>query len=366
MDAFRALSDRVAAHPNWCALLLGVIAACGFQPLALWPLTIIAVAGLVALAAKAATWKKAALAGWLFGVGHFALGNNWIATAFTYQAEMPAWLGWIAVILLSLFLAVYPALATTGAWLIRRYGSKDAGSGGIAFGLAFAGCWILSEWVRSWLFTGFAWNPLGMILLGGFDTQGVALVAPWIGTYGLSGLAVILSVLLLALVQAIMAGPMRRRLLAGTAGIAAACALIAIMVLPASYLPPQTGGIAYTLVQPDVRQENLDNPALFETHFLKTARLTVPRKAGQQRVVFWPESGIPDYLRDGYPKYLYRQMTYAGDPALARQRIGKVIGLHGLLLTGTVDLVMHKGDDIAARNSVTAIDGRGSIVASYS
>ena len=29
----------------------------------------------------------------------------------------------------------------------------------------FAGCWILAEWLRSWVFTGFAWNPLGAVLL---------------------------------------------------------------------------------------------------------------------------------------------------------------------------------------------------------
>ena len=44
--------------------------------------------------------------GWAFGVGHFFVGLNWIATAFTYQAAMPAWLGWIAVVLLALYLAV--------------------------------------------------------------------------------------------------------------------------------------------------------------------------------------------------------------------------------------------------------------------
>ena len=35
---------------------------------------------------------------------------------------MPAWLGWVAVVLLSLYLAVYPALATGLAW---RFGRDD-------------------------------------------------------------------------------------------------------------------------------------------------------------------------------------------------------------------------------------------------
>src|SRR3546814_12649911 len=56
-------------------------------------------------------WGALAL-GWWFGLGHFTLGLNWIATSFTYQVAMPVWLGWVAVLLLSLFLAIYPAVAT--------------------------------------------------------------------------------------------------------------------------------------------------------------------------------------------------------------------------------------------------------------
>ena len=102
---------NLSAHPRWCALLFGVLAACGFEPLRLWPLTLLAMAGLIELIARANTARQAWTLGWLFGVGHFALGNNWIAMAFTYQAQMPYWLGWVAVIGLALFLALYPALA---------------------------------------------------------------------------------------------------------------------------------------------------------------------------------------------------------------------------------------------------------------
>ena len=35
---------------------------------------------------------------------------------------MPAWLGWVAVVLLSLYLAIYPAIATGLAW---RFGRDD-------------------------------------------------------------------------------------------------------------------------------------------------------------------------------------------------------------------------------------------------
>jgi apolipoprotein N-acyltransferase len=334
------------------ALVTGAIAATGFQPLALWPLTLIAVALLLHLVATAPDWKRALLTGWLFGVGHFSIGNNWIATAFTYQAEMPVWLGWIAVVLLALYLAVYPALAALGAWLLGR--NRNEG----AFLLAFAGCWIVSEWLRSWVFTGFAWNPLGMVALGGFERPGLAGIAPWTGTYALSGLIVVL------------AGCWRRapRNFAGGRRIGAAV----LVLLPAALLlAPWTGGarkdgkLPFTLVQPDTRQEELNDSAKFEEQFQVTAALTKAREPGQRRLVLWPESGIPDYLREGYPQYFYEQTTFMGDPGLARERIGRVIGPDSLLLTGAVDIVMKDGRAAAADNAVTAIDSRGRLLPGY-
>src|SRR3712207_6965837 len=87
------------------SFLAGLISALGFEPLGAWPLTLVAFAGMIWLVGEAPRLRSALARGWWFGVGHFTLGLNWIATAFTFQAAMPAWLGWIAVVLLSLYLA---------------------------------------------------------------------------------------------------------------------------------------------------------------------------------------------------------------------------------------------------------------------
>src|SRR5687767_8059497 len=89
----------------------GAASACGFAPLNLWPLTLVGVAVLLLALEGAASLRGALARGWGFGLGQFVVGLNWIATAFTYQSNMPAWLGWIAVVLLSFYLAVYPAAA---------------------------------------------------------------------------------------------------------------------------------------------------------------------------------------------------------------------------------------------------------------
>ena len=93
------------------AFLAGLVSALGFEPVGLWPLTVFGFAALLWLVDGAPRLRSALARGWWFGVGQFVLGLNWIATAFTYQAAMPAWLGWVAVVLLSLFLAIYPAAA---------------------------------------------------------------------------------------------------------------------------------------------------------------------------------------------------------------------------------------------------------------
>jgi len=358
----KALSLAVPPRPApraVAAIAAGALGACGFQPLALWPLTLIAVVWLLELVARARTGRQVFLLGWCFGLGHFTLGNNWIATAFTYQAQMPHWLGMIAVFLLALYLALFPAAATLAAWLVARPDRNDGLRGFAALAFAFAAAWIITEWTRGWLFTGFAWNPLGVALLGGFESRGLALLAPWIGTYGLSG-----ALAFLAAMPGLAARTGRLRVLAGIAVVALAGGLAFAMHLPGP--PAQEGAVRYTLVQPDIRQEFIDDPRNFERNFQRLARLSLPRDPGDRRAVFWPESGLGDFLRDGYPPFLYRIYTYAGDPVIARRRLGRVVGPYGLLMTGAVDLVIEDGDEKAARNSVTAIDGNGSILAGYS
>ena len=156
------------------ALALGAISALAFQPVGWWPLMILAIAALCEMIARAGSLRKSLLIGWSFGLGQFVIGLNWIATAFTYQAAMPAWLGWVAVVLLSLYLAVYPAMAAGLAW---RLGPKNR----LGLVLALAGGWAVTEWLRATVFTGFSWNPIGVVLV---DTPWRA-ASQWLGTYSM-------------------------------------------------------------------------------------------------------------------------------------------------------------------------------------
>lgn len=345
MDRARSLLTLLAGRPRLTALALGFVSATGFQPLALWPLALIGMGGFFALI-RGRNWREAGLLGWLFGVAHFTLANNWIATAFTYQANMPTVLGWAAVPLLSLYLAVYPALGAAGARLVAR------GNDGWPFALAFAGCWIVSEWLRGWVFTGYAWDPFGIVLLGGFSTPGIAAVAPWTGTYALSGLAVLIA----------CAGTLALRDKRMVALGFAAALLVAGMLVPAG--PRPEGNLRYTLVQPDIRQDVLNDSFHYLDNFNKTAGLSLPGQPGE-RLVVWPESGIREYLEEGYPQRVYDAANVLGDPALTRASLARVIGPGGMLITGTNDLVFEDGRLVGAYNAIKAVNDEGEIAGSY-
>ena len=365
-----AFAPRIAAFadrwPKLLALLLGAVSATGFAPLGLWPLTLVALAGWMALVARSPKGRRAFAIGWAFGVGHFAIGLNWIATAFTYQAAMPAWLGWIAVVLLALYLAVYPALTAGAAWLVRR-GAKDTpGAVSLSYILAFAGFWTLTEWLRSWVFTGFAWNPLSAFLV----PIHLAGPAALIGTYGLSALA------LLWVGWGLLLAPKWVVMFRG--GVRDGTLLSSVMLGPvllfgfpvlfmnikywsgADYLPPRPDRIPVTVVQPNIGQQDKWEGSKADANFAKLARLTAP-KDDTPRLILWPEAAVPDYLETGYPLVYYDR-----SPAEARGRLVALMNPDDVMLLGALKLELDKtGDVVGARNAVMTVHGDATLGARY-
>lgn len=376
-----AHSSRIVAFadrwPKLLALILGLVSATGFAPLHLWPLTLLAFAGWMALVARTPRGRRAFGIGWAFGIGHFVAGLSWIATAFTYQAAMPAWLGWIAVVLLSLFLAVYPALAAWGAWAVTKFvaPAKARAAGGLSgvddtrptvapafagatlsFVLAFAALWTLTEWLRSWLFTGFAWNPLSVIAVPWF-----AAPSRWIGTYGTSGL-----VFLAAAIPLLACG--RRRVTAlilfgplFAMWSAATLAQLGDNVDAAVRSKGTAGGrTPVTIVQPNVGQQDKWVGAKADANFAKLARLTASPN-DTPRLILWPEAAIPDYLETGYPSVYYDR-----SPAEARARLMDLMNPGDLMLLGALKLELDKtGEVIGARNAAMTVHADGTLGPRY-
>ena len=317
--------------------------------------------------------------GWLFGVGHFTFGNQWIAVAFTFQAAMPIWLGYIAVFGLALYLAVYPALAAAAAhWINRRATNalRDPGGDGgkirptatLPLILAFAGLWIITEWLRSWMFTGYVWNPLSVITL---SVPYLSQTATALGTYGLSGVVLLVVGMILKFVTLWTPASGVKRGDGGRTGyflgglILFALAAVAITG-QSSYdqSAPDSAPLAVTIAQPNISQADKYAPGYDAINFAKLAMNSRPMPNQGPRLILWPEAAIPDYLEEGYP-YRYYQGQPSESAFGARARLTTLMGDGDVLVTGANRLVIEKGQLVAARNSVSAMDANGNILGHY-
>ncbi|MGK6322330.1 apolipoprotein N-acyltransferase [Sphingomonas sp. DT-51] len=332
-------------RPALAALLLGVAAACGFAPLELWWLAVTALAAWLALVHAAPTLRQALWRGYAFGVGHFTINDNWFQHAFTFQDKMPHALGYFAPFALALYLAVFPAAAAGLAWRMRRGAAPDLG-----WALLAGACWILTEWVRSWLFTGYAWDPLAVMWV---PVQPVAWLASLVGTYALSGLTVALAGMLLLV-------PRRALPLGGVA--LAAAALLGAQALSYRAQPPAAapGAPRVVVVQPNVPQDQRGE----SDQAMMLARLTrlSGRPGAAPRLVLWPEGVIRDFIEDDYPLWVYGDTS----PYATRARMTATLGPRDMLMTGGTALQFDpRGDVSGATNSVFVLDPRRRIRARY-
>jgi apolipoprotein N-acyltransferase len=321
------------------SFVTGVASALAFQPLALWLLMPASFAMILALLWQTKRLGQALLIGWLFGFGQFVVGLNWIATAFTYQAKMPPSLGWVAVVLLSLYLAIYPALATGVAWRIGR--DNEA-----ALALSFAGAWAITEWLRAGIFTGFPWNPAAaaMVPTPLLDTT------PLIGTYGMSALTVLLgSVIWLEI---------RRKWLPGVLIVLVSGLL---WLLPSSQVPDDPLTIKpIRIVQPNIGQSDKWRPELADEAARRLATLSAQPGGETPRLLFWPEAAVTEPLQDQRPG------PPADSAAFERQRAGASTAAGGYLLTGGLGLTSNDGRAVSgATNSIFVLGPGGALVGRY-
>ncbi|MGY2732936.1 apolipoprotein N-acyltransferase [Sphingomonas sp. UYP23] len=329
-------------RPALFSFLLGGIAAVGFAPLGWWPVTLGCLAAWMLLVHQAPTRKAALWRGWLFGFGHFAIGNNWISKAFSYQDAMPHALGSIAPALLALYLAIFPMLAATVAWKLRRP-VIDA-----SYVLLFATAWIATEYLRGTLLTGYPWNPLSEIWL---PLIGVARSAQWIGTYALSGVTILVAgALLLAL----------RRDWGLPAAVVALLAILTLASLAPAIAPSAPNAPRIRVVQPDAADEQRPRDDYAETNLQALARLS-GKPGPAPRLIVWPEGALRYLPESGYP-FQY----YAETPGTVRRRIAAVLGPRDVVLTGGNALNFDgAGAVTSATNSIFAIDANARILGRY-
>ncbi|MBV9528845.1 apolipoprotein N-acyltransferase [Sphingomonas sp.] len=318
------------------ALIAGAVSAFAFAPTGLWPLMPLAIAALCELVSRSRGLRQSLAIGWAFGLGQFCVGLNWIQFAFTFQDKMPHWLGYLAVLLLSLYLAVYPMLAAGLAW--RCKGRP------VALVLALAGSWAITEWLRATMFTGFAWNPIGVVL----DDTDLLHTAAYIGTYGLSALVVLGGGLLWLFCHQ-----------AWKSGLAVSAAILLLHFPPVPPLAAATGK-QIRVVQPNIGEQDKWTPGFGDISAQRLARLSA-RPGGQRpRLLLWPEAAVTDPLEDA------RTDQHQAFADFERTRATALVGPGEDLLTGGIALFSRDGMFIdGAANSIFVLGPGGREVARY-
>ena len=185
------MSPRLRAYrPALLAALAGVAHALSFAPgpvpgPLLPVLQLLAFATFAVLVWRAASVRRAALIGGLFGMGNFLAGISWLYISLHDFGMMAAPLAAGGVFLLSVYLSVYPALsAAFGRWLA---GASDTAHP-LRAALALALAWTAGEWLRATVFTGFPWLNIAYAHVDGplhgwapvAGAYGVAFAAAWV------------------------------------------------------------------------------------------------------------------------------------------------------------------------------------------
>lgn len=170
---------------NLLALIAGGLTVFAFAPFGIWPLQILCLAVLFFLSLRAKTIRAASYLGWAFGSASVAAGTYWLYTSLHDYGGLPAPLAIVAVGLLAMALGLFYALALAAAkWLMQR--TRHDITKAL---LILPACWMLADWLRGWIFTGFPWIATGYA----HTASPLAGFAPLIGVYGLGWLAALLA-----------------------------------------------------------------------------------------------------------------------------------------------------------------------------
>jgi apolipoprotein N-acyltransferase len=277
------------------AFFAGALTVAGFAPFHAAPAPFFTLALLYWQWAHAATPKQAFQTGWAFGLGFFVAGVSWIYVSLHTFGAMPLPLAATATLLFCAFLALFPAAA---GYAVARSGCTAP----VKLMLAAPACWVLVEWVRSWIFTGFPWNTIGYSQIAGSPLAGYA---PLAGIYGVS------------LVVAVMAGcaatlamrwrdarpPHRARaLLRSPAGFVLIGLLLCGFALkPIEWTTPTGTAASVSLLQGNVPQDMKWREEAMQATLKSYADLTQSSRA---QLIVLPETALPLFLHQVPPDYL--------------------------------------------------------------
>lgn len=288
----RPLLDRLVG-PGWTGHLLaalsGALITLSLAPFDLWPLGVLSLVFFHVLLDRLPV-RAAAARGWWFGAGLFVSGGSWLYVSIHDfgGASLP-----LATLLAGGFCLLLALMQTMlGYGYARWLRESPAGRW-----LGFAAWWVLWEWVRYWLLTGFPWLYVGYAHLG----TPLAGWAPLGGIYTI-GFCIALTAAALALL--VERRPARLPLmLAALLWIAGGVAQQIQWTRPAG--PAQS----VALVQANIPQSVKWDPDAFRSTLDTYSDMSAPLWRDHD-IVFWPEAAIPAFY-DRVQPYFEAQAAQA-------------------------------------------------------
>ena len=274
--------------PRVISFLAGAATVLGFAPFHATPLPFITLALLFWQWSQAATPRQAFNSGWWFGLGFYLTGVSWIYVSLHTFGAMPMPLAAAATLLFCAFLALFPAL--TG-YAVVRYGRSMT----TKLLLLAPALWVVSEWVRSWIFTGFPWNSIGYSQIPGSPLAGFA---PVLGIYGVSLVVALMAGCLVLLVTRWRDGKTLHRT---AAAVLAGLAVGGFALKPTAWTQPTGAPLTVSLLQGNVAQDMKWREDQMRATLKTYAQMIAHSDA---RLIVLPETALPLFLHQVPPDYL--------------------------------------------------------------
>lgn len=284
------LDGRPFTLPGWIWLLVNLLAG-GAQPLALapfnfWPLALLSVFLFhFSLVNVNSGYFRQALS---FGLGLFGVGASWVYVSIHHYGSSSTLLSLLLTFLFVAGLALVLALPYS---LFRFFRGRHWLT---TLLLTCPTFWLLGEWLRGWLLTGFPWLYVGYSqlqtpLLGFAPVGGVLLV----------GLAVAFTASTLAAV-AIGVGLRRWLQAAICLALAAAVWLTGNAYRQQTWTQPLDAEIKVGLVQPNIAQEEKWLPEQRRPTLDLLTKMSQPLWP-EVDWVLWPEAALPTLYEYAQP-----------------------------------------------------------------
>jgi apolipoprotein N-acyltransferase len=269
------------------AAAAGSLAVLGFAPFSIFPVAVLSLALLYGLLTRQKA-RGGFLLGWVFGLGLLGFGIFWIRISLNEYGNMAPWMAHLMTLLLVVAMALYYGVAG----FFVRTNAIGPGPRWIGPLLVFPAAWVLTEWLRGWLFTGFPWLVIGYTQI---DSP-LSGLAPVVGVYGIS-LAVALSAGLLW-GAVCWTGRSRYAALIGL-GVIWLCGAALTRV---EWTRSDGDAFKATVVQANVQQSvKWDPDSRIPT---LRAYLELTREHWDSDLIVWPETAVPDFLHQVHNAFI--------------------------------------------------------------